>query len=167
MNNEQTRSRQSKFNNLERSAKTAAIASIFNLSQDRRQTSGNMGGASSRVKDNVAVHHRAFTNELTPQSGSQRRSLRIEDTISSQSTPIRERVHSPSSRVPSPYVAALRAQSSADSTIRHTPSQLEQDIIDDHGQQEAEASNDIWGAYVHSREHRRGESTDDQLLSSI
>jgi hypothetical protein len=132
MNNEQTRSRQNNFNNLERSAKTAAIASIFNLSQDRRHTSGNTGGVSSRVKDNVAVHHRAFTNELTPQSGSQRRSLRKEDTISSQSTPIRERVHSPSTRVPNPYVAALRAQSSADSTIRHTPSQLDQDdIIDD------------------------------------
>jgi hypothetical protein len=122
----------------------------------------------TRVKDNVAVHHRAFTNELTPQSGSQHRSLRIEETISSPANPIRERVHNPSTRVPSPYVSALRAQSSADSTIRHTPSQLDQDdIIDDPEQQEAEASNDIWRAFVHSREHRRGEFTDNQLLSSI
>jgi hypothetical protein len=123
MNSEQTRSRQNNFNNLERSAKTAAIATIFNISQNRRHTSGNTGGISSRIKDNVAVRHRAFTNELTPQSGSQRRSLRMEDTISSQATPTR--VQSPPTRVPSPYVSALRAQSSADSTIRHTPSHLD------------------------------------------
>jgi hypothetical protein len=159
MNSEQTRSRQNNFNNLERSAKTAAIATIFNMSQDRRHTSGTTGGTSARIKDNVAVHHQAFTNELTPQSGSQRRSLRMEDTISSQTTP---------TRVQSPYVSALQAQSSADSTIRHTPSQPDQnDIIDDPEQQEAEAFNDIWSAYVNSREYRQGESTDDRLLSSI
>jgi hypothetical protein len=36
--------------------------------------------------------------------------------------------------------------------------------MDDPEQQEAEASNDIWRAFVHSREHRPGESTDNQLL---
>jgi hypothetical protein len=52
------------FNNLERSAKTAAIATIFNMSQDRQTTSGT----SSRIREHVSVHHRAFTNELTPKS---------------------------------------------------------------------------------------------------
>jgi hypothetical protein len=40
-------------------------------------------------------------------------------------------------------------------------------MIDEPEQKEAEASNDIWSSYVNSLEHRRGESTDDRLLSSI
>jgi hypothetical protein len=152
--------RQDNFNNLERAAKTAAIASIFSMSQDRRQPSGTISGTSMRIRENVAVHHQQFTIELTPQSGSQRRSLRIEDTTSSQ-TP---------TRVQSPYVSALRAQARADSTNRYTPSPLDQNelVLDDPDeQQEAEASDDIWSAYINSHDHRRGQSTDDRLLSDL
>jgi hypothetical protein len=72
--------------------------------------------------------------------------------------------------VQSPYVSALRAQARADSTNRYTPSPLDQNELilnNPEEQQEADASDDIWNAYISSHGHRRGQSTDDRLLSDL